>query len=139
MKGKTFWEKELSKTIPNLKDWSHEELDILIDYVYRNVLANPENNPINELLNNYKCSVVDELRQAISTLITCSKWHSYDEVHHCAVFMATASTPIPEYVGKAISILSKISEAAKRDPGGYGLNAAQELESAISFLRRFEN
>jgi hypothetical protein len=139
LKGKVLWQKELSERIPQLQRWDNEELDILIDYVDRNILANPEVDPIIELLNSYKCSV-DELRQAISTQLTCTGWSFLDSaLHHCAAFMATGSAPMPEYATKAIQIFSEKIEIIKAEPNYLWNKDIRRFESAIAFLSRYEN
>lgn len=137
LKGKVFWQQELSKRIPRLQCWDNEELDILIDYVDRNVLAKPEVDPITELLNSYKCSI-DELRQAISTMITCSDWSfSKDEIYYCAASMAMTSAPIPEYVTKAIQLFTEKIEIIKTEPNYIWNKDIRRFESAIAFLSRY--
>jgi hypothetical protein len=113
--------------IPNLKEWSWEELDAL----------NVNLDRTTALLDNCKCSK-KELRAAVATQITCSEWAGgSDEVRHFSSFLLH-SQPMAQYTQGAIELLTSYIEEVKLNPEHYGSDEVQRLEGAISFLQRFK-
>ena len=129
--------------IPDLKEWSENELDalqIMLNRIWIGTIkkAGDDSKSIPMLLKNFKCSA-SELRSAIATQLTCADWSSgTDQVQHFATFMLSGSAPMSQYTERAIELLTSYIEFVKLNPEHYESDEIQKLESAISFLARFK-
>ncbi len=138
---KQLWGIMLSPLFPEIsfKEWEWEELDALNIMVHHIRKLNSEDSPASILLNNFNCSP-SELRTAIATQLTCADWSSgMDAVQHFATFMLSGSKPMAKYTSRAIELLSEYLDEVKSDPDDWEPEEPQKLESAISFLKRFDN
>ena len=119
----------VQQVIPNLSQWTWEELDAL------SLMLGHQ--PIDILLNNFRCNP-EELRSAIACQLTCAAWSSgTDGVQHFATTMLVGKTPDSQYTNWAIELLSADAEVVKLNPEHYENDDVQKLENAIAFLKRF--
>lgn len=129
--------------IPDLKEWSEEQLDtlkLMLDRIWVGTIkkSGDDSKSIPILLKNFKCSI-GELRSAIATQLTCADWsEGTDEVQHFATFLLAGSPPMSQYTQQAIELLESYKLVVIGNVNAFETEDIQKLDNAISFLQRFK-